>query len=192
MLPMERAIWVLAIVLAGTIGFIVGQKTLPDTPPSVAVDVVSENTDVSNEINKSFGWAKAPENINVEAVQAFKGTRPGGDEYPHPMPAVTLALKNIGDSDLDSFGVNVLILDEQNKRRIACYGQASGSINTGWTSDKMLFDATETDWRDVVGTGRIDFPVTMVIYVDTSSGEKNILRVIFDPSELDELPTLTH
>ncbi|GAB6111681.1 hypothetical protein [Desulfomicrobium salsuginis] len=91
---LERAVWVLAIALAGTIGFLIGQRSIEAEPkPVVGVDVVSENTDVHNEISKSFGWAKAPANINLEAVEAFRGIRPGGDEYPHPMPALTLALK---------------------------------------------------------------------------------------------------
>lgn len=191
MLSLERAVWVLAIILAGTIGFLFGQDHAnQEILPAVTVDVVSEYTDVSNEINKSFGWAKAPANISLEAVEAFRGIMPGGDEYPYPMPALTIALKNIGDSDLDSFGVNVLILDEENKRQVASYGQASGSIRQGWTSEKMLLHATETDWKDVVGVDKIDFPVTMLVYVDTDVGEKEIIRVAFDPSEIERLPEL--
>ena len=69
MFSMERTAWVLAIALAGVIGYLVGQKnTADDNIPKVAVDVVSENTDVSNEIDKSFGWGKALANINLEAV----------------------------------------------------------------------------------------------------------------------------
>lgn len=190
---MERFVWVLVIALAGTIGFLVGQKNAPQqTLPAVSVNVATDNTDVSNEISKSFGWAKAPANIDLDAVEAFRGIRPGGDEYPHPMPALTLALKNIGESDLDSFGVNVLILDEENKRRIASYGQASGSIRRGWTSEKMLLHATETDWKDVAGMDKIDFPVTMLVYVNTVAGEKEILRVAFNPSEIERLPELQY
>lgn len=190
---LERAVWAIAIVLAGIIGFLIGQRSIEaESKPVVGIGVVSESTDVHNEISKSFGWAKAPANINLEAVEAFRGSRPGGDEYPHPMPALTLALKNIGESDLDSFGVNVLILDEENKRRIASYGQASGSIKKGWTSEKMLLHATETDWKDVAGQDKIDFPVTMLVSVDTVAGEKEILRVAFDPSEIERLPELQY
>ena len=193
MFSMERTAWVLAIALAGVIGFFAGQRNFAgENKSKVAVEVVSENADVSNEIDKSFGWAKAPANIDLEAVEAFRGIRPGGDEYPHPMPALTLALKNIGESDLDSFGVNVLILDEENKRRIASYGQARGSVRRGWTSEKMLLHATETDWKDVAGMDKIDFPVTMLVSVNTVAGEKEILRVAFNPSEIERLPELQY
>ncbi|GAB6111685.1 hypothetical protein [Desulfomicrobium salsuginis] len=101
-------------------------------------------------------------------------------------------LKNIGDADLESFGVSVLILDEENKRRVASYGQASGSIKQGWTSEKMLLQATETDWKDVAGLDKIDFPVTMLVYVDTVAGLKELLRVAFDPSEIERLPELQY
>lgn len=190
---LERIVWIVVIVLVGSVGYLLGhKKTAPEHKAQVGVEIVSENTDVSNEISKSFGWADAPAYMIVEAVDAVKGMRPGGDDYPHPRPAVKLALKNIGDTDLDSFGINVLILDESNKRRIASYGQASGYIKQGWTSEKMLFDATETDWKDVIGTNKIDFPVTMIFYVSATGGDKDILRVVFDPREIDTLPELDH
>ncbi|SFM20472.1 hypothetical protein SAMN05421830_12045 [Desulfomicrobium norvegicum] len=189
----ERIVWVLVVLFASTVGYFLGQKVaVPEHKAQVAVEVVSEDTDVSNEISKSFGWADAPSNMNVEAVDVVKGVRLGGDDYPHPRPAVKLALKNIGDEDLGSFGINVLVLDEQNKRRVATYGQASGSIKEGWTSGRMLFDATETDWKDLVGTNKIDFPVTMIFYASVTGGDKDILRVVFEPWEIDTLPELSH
>ena len=189
----ERIVWVLVVLFASSVGYFLGQKVaVPEHKAQVAVGVVSEDTDVSNEISKSFGWAAAPAHMNVEAVDVVKGVRPGGEDYPHPRPAVKLALKNVGDEDLDSFGINVLVLDEQNKRRVATYGQASGFINQGWTSDRMLFDATETDWKDIVGTNKIDFPVTMIFYASVSDGDKDVLRVVFEPWELESLPALEH
>lgn len=189
----ERIVWILVIFLSGTAGYFMGQKAAPgEHKAQVAVEVVSEDTDVSNEINKSFGWSKAPAGTNVEAVDVVKGVRPCGDDYPHPRPAVKLALKNIGEKDLDSFGINVLVLDEQNKRRLASYGQASGSIKQGWTSGKILFDATETDWKDVIGTNKIDFPVTMIFYASVAGGDKDVLRVVFEPWEIDTLQELNY
>ncbi len=189
----ERIVWVLVVLFASTVGYFLGQKfAVPEHMAQVAVDVVSEDTDVSNEISKSFGWADAPAHMNVEAADVVKGVRPGGDDYPYPMPAVKLSLKNIGDEDLDSFGVNVVVLDEQGKRRIASYGQATGHIKQGWTTDKMLFDATETDWKDVIGNNKIDFPVTMVFYASVAGGDKDILRVVFEPWEIDTLPEVSH
>lgn len=189
----ERAIWLFIALLAGSVGYFVGQKSAtPKHDDRVIASVSVDGADVSNEISKSFGWADAPAHMNVEAIDVVKGIRPGGDEYPHPRPAVKLALKNIGDEDLDSFGINVLVLDEQNKKRVASYGQASGFINQGWTSDKMLFEATETDWKDLVGTNKIDFPVTMIFYASISGGDKDILRVVFEPWEIDTLPELSH
>lgn len=189
----ERAAWLVIVFLAGSIGYFVGQKSATPTQEDRVVASVSiEGADVSNEISKSFGWAAAPAHMNVEAVDVVKGVRPGGEDYPHPRPAVKLALKNVGDEDLDSFGINVLVLDEQNKRRVATYGQASGFINQGWTSDRMLFDATETDWKDIVGTNKIDFPVTMIFYASVSDGDKDVLRVVFEPWELESLPALEH
>jgi hypothetical protein len=193
MLSTERAAWVVIVAMFGLVGYFIGQKSAtPKHEDRVIASVSVEGADVSNEISKSFGWADAPASLNVEAVDVVKGVRPGGDDYPHPRPAVKLALKNIGDEDLGSFGINVLVLDEQNKRRVATYGQASGSIKEGWTSARMLFDATETEWKDLVGTSKIDFPVTMIFYASVSGGDKDILRVVFEPWELDSLPTLEH
>lgn len=188
-----RTFWIVIALLSGSIGYFLGLKTAtPRHEDRVIASVSVEGADVSNEISKSFGWADAPLSMNIEAVDVVKGIRPGGDEYHHPRPAVKLALKNIGDEDLDSFGINVLILDEQNKRRVATYGQASGSISQGWTSDRMLFDATETDWNDLIGNRKIDFPVTMIFYASVTGGDKDILRVVFEPWELDTLPELSH
>ena len=89
-------------------------------------------------------------------------------------------------------GIDVVVLDEQGKRRIASYGQATGYIKQGWTTDKMLFDATETDWKDVIGNNKIDFPVTMVFYASVAGGDKDILRVVFEPWEIDTLPEVSH
>lgn len=189
----ERTAWALVVLFASTVSYFVGQKSAtPRHEEQAHVSVSVEGADVLNEINKSFGWAKAPENIDVEAVDVVKGVRPGGDDYPHPMPAIKLALKNVGDADLESFGVDVSFFDELNKRDIANYGQATGFVGQGWTTEKMLFDARETDWRDVLGTNKIDFPVTMVIYVRASGGAKEIVRMVVDPWEIDILPELSH
>lgn len=189
----ERLVWILLVFIAGGMSYFAGHnQSQARHGERVSVEVVSENTDVSNEIDKSFGWSKGPANMNIEAVDMTKGTRPGGDEYPHPMPAVKLALKNNGHADLDSFGINILILDELNKRRIATYGQASGSIKQGWTSEKILFSATEADWSDIIGKNKIDFPVTMLVYASANGGDKDILRIVFDPLEIDSLPELNH
>lgn len=193
MFSTERVGWIIIVVLACSIGYFLGSKIATQGhEDQVVAEVSIEGADVLNEIDKSFGWADAPAHMNVEAADVVKGVRPGGDDYPYPMPAVKLSLKNIGDEDLDSFGVNVVVLDEQGKRRIASYGQATGYIKQGWTTDKMLFDATETDWKDVIGNNKIDFPVTMVFYASVAGGDKDILRVVFEPWEIDTLPEVSH
>lgn len=193
MLSAERIAWVLVVVLVGSGGYLLGKmNSSPGQKKQVAVEVVAENTDVSNEIDKSFGWSKAPVGMSIEAVDAVKGVRPGGDEYPHLMPALKLAFKNSGATDLESFGINVVILDELNKRKIAGYGQASGSIKHGWTSDKILFAATEADWKDAIGNSEIEFPVTMIISASVQGGDKEIFRAEFDPLEIRDLQELNY
>lgn len=191
MFSSERIIWTLVIILAGTVGYFIGQKTT-QTGHKVSVEVASEDTDVSNKIDESFGWSRAPAGTKVEVVEAIKGIRKGGDDYPFSMPAVKLAIRNIGDSDLESFGVNVVILDNFNKRKIASYGQASGFIKKGWMSDKTLFEASESDWRDVAGNNKIDFPVTMIISASIDGGDKELFRTEFDPLEIDDLQELDY
>lgn len=190
MITRERAIWFIVVVAIGVSGYFIGKK---NQPPEVAkkeaiVEVKSKNTDVSNEIDKSFGWAKAPAGINIEVVEVAKGKRNGSDEYNFPTPVVKFAIKNNGESDINSFGVDMVILDELNKRKIATYGQASGSIQKGWTSKKILFEAMKEDWRDANGDEGIYFPVTFVFYANTDDGNKEIIRVHFDPIEIDGLP----
>jgi len=158
----------------------------------VSVEVVSEDTDVSNKIDKSFGWSRAPAGTNVEVVDAVMGIRKGGEDYPFSMPAVKLAIRNVGNSDLKSFGVNVVVEDNFNKREIASYGQASGYIKQGWVSDKTLFVASESDWRDVAGNNKIDFPVTMIISASIDGGDKELFRAEFDPLEIDDLQELDY
>lgn len=189
----ERIVWILSIVLAGTVGYYTGEKaTQPEHKAQVAVEVVSENTDVADDIDKSFGWSRAPAGTIVEVVDAVKGMKRGGDDYPFSMPAVKLAIKNVGDSDLKSFGINVLVLDNFNQRKIASYGQASGFIKQGWVSDKKLFVASESDWNDVAGRNKIDFPVTMVVTASIDGGDKEIFRADFDPFEIDGLRELNY
>jgi hypothetical protein len=103
-----------------------------------------------------------------------------------------IQVRNIGDSDLKSFGVNVVILDNFNKRKIASYGQASGFIKQGWTSDKALFEASETDWKDVAGNNKIDFPVMMIISASIDGGDEELFRAEFDPLEIDNLQELDY
>jgi len=189
----ERVVWILVIVLAGTVGYFIGQKSTQTGYNSlVSVELASEDTDVSNKIDESFGWSRAPAGTKVEVVEAVKGIRKGGDDYPFLMPAVKLAIRNIGDSDLESFGVDVVILDNLNKRKIASYGQASGFIKQGWTSDKTLFEASESDWRDVAGNNKIDFPVTMIISASIDGGDEELFRAEFDPLEIDDLQELDY
>ena len=193
LLSTERIVWMLVVVLVGSACYFVGQKnTTLEHKTQVAVDVVPQHTDVSNEIDKSFGWSKAPSDMKIEAFDAVKGVRLGGEEFPHPMPALKLAFKNVGPADLESFGINVLIVDELNKRKIASYGQASGSIKQGWTSDKILFAAGEADWKDAIGSSEIDFPVTMTIYASVQGGDKEIFRAEFAPLEIRDLQGLTY
>lgn len=189
----ERIAWILIIFLSGTAGYFMGQKAAPsEHKAQVAVEVVSENTDIADEIDKSFGWSRAPAGTNVEVFDAVKGIRKGGDDYPFSMPVVKLAIKNVGDSDLKSFGLTVLVLDNFNKRKIASYGQASGFIKQGWVSDKALFMATESDWKDVAGNQKIDFPVTMIVSASIDGGDKEIFRADFDPFEIDGLQELNY
>lgn len=193
MFSTERIIWILVIVLAGTAGYFTGQKATPaGHNAQVSVEVVSEGTDVSNKIDKSFGWSRAPAGTNVEVVDAVMGIRKGGEDYPFSMPAVKLAIRNAGNSDLKSFGVNVVVEDNLNKREIASYGQASGFIKQGWVSDKTLFVASESDWRDVAGNNKIDFPVTMIISASIDGGDKELFRAEFDPLKIDNLQELDY
>lgn len=67
-------------------------------------------------MSKSFGWAKAPAGINIEVVEVAKGKRNGSDECNFPTPVVKFAIKNNGESDINSFGVDMVILDELNKK----------------------------------------------------------------------------
>ncbi len=192
MITRERVIWVVIAVTIGASGYFIGKKSQPIdvTKKEAIVEVKSESTDVSNEIDKSFGWAKAQPDINVEAVDIVKGLRKAGDEYSFPSPAVKFAIKNNGESDIESFGVNMVVLDELNKRKIAAYGQASGSIQKGWTSDRMLFEVMQSSWRDTTGNEKISFPVTFIFSAKTQGGGKELFRVQFDPVEFDSLPEI--
>jgi hypothetical protein len=96
MFLLERVVWILVIVLAGTVGYFIGQKsTQTEYNAQNSIESASEDTDVSNKIDESFGWSRAPAGTKVEVVEAVKGIRKGGDDYPFSMPAVKLAIRNL-------------------------------------------------------------------------------------------------
>lgn len=192
MITKERTTWIVIVVAIGLSGYFFGKNKQPTEVSSknAIVEVTSEGTDVSNEIDKSFGWAKAPTDINVEVVDVAKGIKKGNDEYGFPTPVVKFAIKNNGEGDIGSFGVSMVVLDELNKRKISAYNQASGAIQHGWTSTRMFFEALPTDWKDATGNEPVSFPVTFIFSAKMDGDNKELCRVQFDPIEFGSLPEL--
>lgn len=184
---LERIAWLVFILIAFGAGFFSGQQKNHDlTKSEVIVSARLGDVDVRDELDQAFGWGTAPADIEVTAVDIEKDVEYGTDEFPYPMPTVKLAIKNIGQNDLNSFGVCVDIVDSYNKRIITGYCQASGAIGQGWRTDRKLFSASEADWADIA-SGRIDFPVDFNFSVKAQDGSKMLDQVRFYPSELSIL-----
>ncbi|MDZ7698077.1 MAG: hypothetical protein U5R49_14555 [Deltaproteobacteria bacterium] len=87
---------------------------------------------MKEELDRSFGWGKAPDNMDVEVVDVKKGVHIDeyGD-YKFPTPAVSLSIKNLGNENLESFSVTCGFSDIDHKRDLGHCGTASGSIKAG-------------------------------------------------------------
>ena len=169
-------------------GFVIG-KQFSGKEKKISVEY-SSSEDVSDALDQSFGWGMASDNINIDAVEIERGVylRDYGD-YTFPTPAIKLAIKNNGGKKLKSFGIIYSFSDIDNKRKIGSFGQASGSISPGWTSEKLLFNISGETYLDLIGENSpVNFRIKVKVGAKTKSGVKPLYETEFEPVELKELP----
>ena len=180
----------LGIVAAFIGGFLIGNQ-FPDKEKKISVEYSSSNN-VRDAFEQTWGWGKAPDNIDIEAVEIERGVylQYFGD-YTFPTPAIKLGIKNNGEKELKSFGICYSFDDIDNKREIGLFSTASGSISPGWTSQKELFNISGQTYLDLIGENSpVDFRIKVVVWANTKSGGKRLYETVFEPDELEELPRL--
>ena len=146
---------------------------------------------VKEELDNQFGWGKAEDRINIEAVKIIKGViRRDYGNYDFPMPAIELAIKNNGQEKLDSFSIICNFSDIDNKVELCTFGDASGLIDPGWTTKRYVFWGYDLDYSKILGKNiPINFKIKAQIYVDTKSAGRILLyETVFKPNELSQLP----
>lgn len=187
-------VFVIVLVITSTISFYLGRYFPVEKQGEKSGVVIETNTqeNVSNTIDKQFGWGKADSNINIEAVELVKGVViKQYSDYTHPMPAIQFAIRNNGEEGLDSFGIGCYFTDMDNKRKLGGFARASGSVEPGWTSKKEVFYLQSYDYyRHLGGDIPIDFKILGRIYAKTKSGDKILYETVFQPYELELLPKL--
>lgn len=185
---MNTKILIFIGVIAVFIGsFLIG-KQFSGKEKRISVEYNSSE-DVSDAIDQSFGWGKAPANINIEAVEIERGVYLSNyGDYTFPTPAIKLAIKNNGGKKLKSFGIIFSVSDIDNKRKIGSFGRASGAISPGWTSEKLLLNISGETYLDLIGENKpVNFRIKVKVGAKTKSGVKLLYETIFEPLELKEL-----
>jgi|GEM_PF-2418975 hypothetical protein len=176
------------IVAVGLIAFVAG-KNMYSTRHTIMT--VSTDDNPRDLLDDQMGWGRIPDSATIELVGVIKGAynRGYGDED-FPVPALKLAVRNNGDTDLKSFGIDYTFSDIDNNRIIATYGIASGFIKAGWTSKIMMINVEQAKYLELIGGGPINFRVKAEIWVKTNNGAKTLYETVFEPDELYLLPKL--
>ncbi|CAK8713845.1 hypothetical protein KKHLCK_02895 [Candidatus Electrothrix laxa] len=183
-LSKEQLQQIIIILIIAGLFFFLGRCTKP------GVEITTNASDVSNEISNSFGWGKAPGDIQVEAVDITRGVIKGNSFYKHPMPAVRLAIKNLGSENLSSFGIDYQFFDIDNNKKLGSYAIASGSVDANWTGRNYVFSLSPENWNDLVGNDPIDFHIVVVISIRTKDDDIEVYRTTFTPDELTSLSVI--
>lgn len=184
------AAFIITAIIGVIVGFFIGKQTSHNNK-RLAIECTIED-DVSDSIDQSFGWGKAPADIDIEAVNLIKGVYYHDyEENSLHLPAIRLSIKNNGEKLVNSFGVVYSFSDIDNKRGIGTYSQASGAIEPGWTSRPLCLDVSEQDYIDLIGPDNvIDFRVRAKIWAKTKGMRVNLYETVFEPYDLEELPLL--
>lgn len=184
-------IGVVALCACGLLAlfFFAGRGSIPKT--KIEVTEQTSNS-VKDDLDESFGWGKAPKDIQVEAVDIIKGIyHKDYGKYTLPIPAIKFALKNNSGNNMASFGISYSFVDLDNKRKIGTYTIASGPIKAGWSSERQFFHIQPGKVAELVGNNsRISFRVKFTAWAKTVVGPKQLYDTVFEPSELDQLPMI--
>ena len=154
---------------------------------------VAKSTSVKEDIDAQFGWGKLANEAVITAVDISRGvTTKHYGRYSHPIPAVKMSVKNIGEKDLKSFSINYKFTDIDNKVKLGVFGTASGEIEAGWTNESQVFSIQPEKYVEVIGDDYpINFRVRADIYAVTANDETvELYSTIFEPSELTFLPSV--
>lgn len=152
----------------------------------------SSSDNISEQFDNTFGWGRAKEVLEIDAVDIKKGKRIWGySDYKHPTPAISLRIKNNSDKKVSSFGIVYSFYDIDNKIELGSYGEASGSIDPGWSSEIKIFRLGHEDWLDIMnGNKPIDFRVLVQISYKAKKEDILLYETVFEPGELARLPEL--
>ncbi len=151
--------------------------------------------EISNSYKDQMGWGKASTSAQIQPVNIRVGKMLNSysDKFTYPTPAIELSVKNIGDNNLRSFGINFEVKDIANKRRIGRIAVASGSIDSGWTGKRHVLSLSPNDFAKLIGNNPIDFKMLLNVYV-LLDGEKviKLYEGTIEPKELKALPIISY
>lgn len=182
---------VVLIIIINAILYLSG--TSDNDGADVEYEVVKR--EVSNSYSDQMGWGKASKTAQIKPVNIRVGKMLNSysDKFTYPTPVIELSVKNIGDNNLRSFGINFEVKDMDNKRRIGGIAVASGSIDSGWTGKRHVLSLSPNDFAKLIGNNPIDFKTLLTVYISLH-GEKiiKLYEGTIEPKELKALPVISY
>ncbi len=151
-------------------------------------------SDAMDSYDNKRGWGKAPVDIHIEPINIRLGKTINtySDHFKYPTPVVEVSVKNNGDRKLQSFGIFHIVKDIDNKRVIGRSGQASGEVEVGWTSKKLVLSLFPGDYSKVTQDNKaINFTISIDVYVKVRDGSIiKLYDAILSPEQLNNLPVI--
>lgn len=161
----------LLIIAVGITSYILG-KSITKTEIKLETD-----NNIHNEIDNQFGWGAISNDAEIKIVRVVKSNeKKEYNNFTHRIPVITLAIKNIGDKKIESFGVNYSFTNTTDKINIGTYAIASGSVESGWETKSLDLHISGDDYFNVKREDKaIDYDIHVQVFVVKKNGKKVFL-----------------